>query len=140
MLPMKTGMLRYAYERELLVQPLVSFGIENAMSEYTFRIDWEQKPLIEYHVSDWIDPKDYKPDSDSNIRKSDRTLEAFIKKVEKTLYTEFERNHAKVDPSNNREHFLREGEEREIYENAPVGQKSYSLNQYSKDKRKKKRH
>lgn len=43
MLPLKEGMIRYAYERGLYVQPIIAFGAEQAMNEYTFRKDWSQE-------------------------------------------------------------------------------------------------
>eukprot|EP00344_Euplotes_crassus_P005092 CAMPEP_0196999038 /NCGR_PEP_ID=MMETSP1380-20130617/4295_1 /TAXON_ID=5936 /ORGANISM="Euplotes crassus, Strain CT5" /LENGTH=301 /DNA_ID=CAMNT_0042415825 /DNA_START=91 /DNA_END=996 /DNA_ORIENTATION=+ len=140
MLPLKTGMVRYAYERELLVQPIVAFGIENAMSEYTFRLDWTKGALIEYYSSDIIDPRDYKPDADSKVPKSDRNLQGFHKTVEKIINKSFEENHAKVDPTNNREKYLRDGEERDLYTNAPIGSKCAAMREYVTQKRRKKRH
>mmetsp|Transcript_16945 Transcript_16945/g.16614 ORF Transcript_16945/g.16614 Transcript_16945/m.16614 type:complete len:293 (+) Transcript_16945:59-937(+) len=123
MLPLKTGMIRYAYEREILVQPIVSFGMENAMSEYTLRLDWSKETFLEYYACDVIDPKDYKPDADSKIPKEQRNLLSFIKAVEDIMNEKFEENHENVDPDNNRMKFLREGEEKELYMKAPKGKK-----------------
>mmetsp|Transcript_13647 Transcript_13647/g.12108 ORF Transcript_13647/g.12108 Transcript_13647/m.12108 type:complete len:141 (-) Transcript_13647:53-475(-) len=139
MLPLKKGMIRYAYERELLIQPIVVFGMENAMSEYTLKMDWNNPPTMEYYASDVIDPQDYKPGSNSKIAPEERTLEAFQIKVETTLFSEFERNHQRVLPANNREKYLRDGEEKTIYNQAKVGQKSIAMNEYATERRKNKR-
>ena len=138
-LPLKLGMLRYAYERELLVQPVVVFGIENVMSEFTFSIDWNKPALVEYYCWDVIDPKDYKPEANSKISKDKRNVESFHKDFEDKFYYEFERNHEIVCPMNNRVKYLHDGEERELYEKAPLGKKSVSLAEYAKNRRKMKR-
>lgn len=137
MLPLKEGMIRYAYERNLVVQPVLAFGVENAMSEFTFRKNWSDKCTIEYFVSDIIDPRDYKPGSKSGNK--ELTREAFHQKIEDVLYSEFERNHELVLPENNRLRYLREGEEKELYNAAKKGCKSVSMKEYAREKRRKKR-
>ena len=57
MLPLKEGMIRYAYERKLIVQPIVIFGVENAMNEFTLRREIGSKFNLEYYASDIIDPE-----------------------------------------------------------------------------------
>lgn len=57
MLPLKEGMIRYAYERKLIVQPIVIFGVENAMNEFTFRREIGSKFNLEYFAADIIDPE-----------------------------------------------------------------------------------
>lgn len=140
MLPLKTGMIRYAYEREILLQPIVAFGMESAMSEYTLRLDWSKGALVEYYTSDVIDPKDYKPDSNSKVPQEKRNLQSFHKMVEDTLYEKFEEHHENVIPANNRIKFLREGEEKELYMKAPKGKKCEAMREYAIERRKQKRH
>ena len=57
MMPLKEGMIRYAYERKILVQPVVIFGVENAMNEFTLRKEFGSKCNMEYYASDLIDPE-----------------------------------------------------------------------------------
>mmetsp|Transcript_12647 Transcript_12647/g.11200 ORF Transcript_12647/g.11200 Transcript_12647/m.11200 type:complete len:111 (-) Transcript_12647:9-341(-) len=109
------------------------------MSEFTFSLDWSSPPVIEYYISNIIDPKDYKPGSDSKIPLEERTSEAFFKKVESIFYKEFETNHLKVNSANNRIKYLREGEETTLYNKAKLGEKSYALQEYALERRKNKR-
>ena len=140
MLPLKEGMTRYAYERDLLVQPVILFGVENAMNEFTLRRSWSDKCVIEYYVCDVIDPKDFKPSPGSNNSAEGLTREAFHKKIQDTMYEEFDRNYQMVSEFNKREKFLRAGQESELYQDAKDGNKSYAMWEYAIDKRKKKRH
>jgi hypothetical protein len=52
MLPLKLGMTRYAYERNLMVQPLVAFGVEHVMNEFTLQLDWDPKLIgkLSYYI------------------------------------------------------------------------------------------
>ena len=68
------------------------------------------------------------------------TLKEFHSKIEKVLFTEFERNHKLVCEENKRFKFLRKGVEKETYENAKEGEKWYGMVEYCKEKQKRKRH
>jgi len=43
MLPLKEGMIRYAYERKILIQPITMVGVDNVMNEFTLRRSWGDK-------------------------------------------------------------------------------------------------
>ena len=61
-------------------------------------------------------------------------------KVERILYSEFERNLKLVCEENKRMKFLRHPEEKEAYERAKDGEKCYGMMEYCKEKQKMKRH
>lgn len=130
MLPLKEGMIRYAYERGLMVQPIVMFGVENAMSEYTFRVHPTQETLLEYYCDTLIDPKEFK------------TREEFHEQVQKRLYTIFDENHEfNVSEVNKRFKMLRHDAEKEAFNAVKdVQNRSMGMIEYNKEKRKSKRH
>jgi len=139
MLPLKSGMIRYAYERGLLIQPLITFGVENAMNEFTLRKTWGESSTIEYFIGETIDPNDYKPGTGKGDPKN-WNVDSFFEIVEDTIYKAFENNHELILEENKRHRYLREGEERQLYESAKPGNISKTLKEYAIEKRRKKRH
>jgi len=53
-LPLKTGMLRYAFERKCPVQIIMGFGIENAMNEKAKTVQ-RRGNIVQYYVDEAID-------------------------------------------------------------------------------------
>lgn len=117
-------MLTYAYERKLLVQPLINFGVEKALDEYTFLKDWKESVVIEYSFGEVINPDDYK------------TLDEFLRECERSFYLQFDRTHAVVSKANQRYDQLVCGEEKLLFYSLPVDQRSITMAEYVRTKKK----
>ena len=129
MLPFKEGMIRYAYERNLLVQPIIMLGVEHAMSEYTFRRDPLEDCYMEYFFDDTIDPMEFK------------TNKAFFDHIQDRMFYLFDYNHDLACDQNKRYSMLKHQEEKKSFESAKsTTERSRSMVQYNLDKRKRKRH
>lgn len=95
-------MLRYAYERKLLVQPLINFGVEHVLDEYTFLKDPYRKHIIEFQCGDVIYPEKYK------------SLQEFTEVWESRFYRLFDDTHKNCSIENQRYTSLTE-EEKQIF-------------------------
>ena len=123
-IPLKRGMLTYAYLRKLLVQPVINFGIEKVLDEISFQKDYREEWTIEYLIGDVIDTKDFK------------TLDEFLDFCEKSFYKLFDRAHNQASEFNQRYWNLTDESEKNIFYSAPVEERSIKMIESINSKRK----
>lgn len=124
-IPLKTGMLKYAYTRKLVVQSLITFGVELVIDEYRFAKHWKESTTIEYAWGELIDPTNFK------------TVEEFISECEKQFCTLFDQVHAIASKENQRYHQLKDEEEKKLFYSLDVSNRSLGMKEYYNSKKKK---
>ena len=123
---LKKGMIRYAYERKLLVQPLAYFGVEKVLDEYTLLKDPFESVTIDICFDEIIYPENFD------------SFEKFFEHCEKQFYTLFDKTHAKSSISNQRYDALKSKEEKDKFYECPIDQRSITMVKYHLEKNKKK--
>ena len=62
-LTLKKGMIRYAYERGMKVQIVISIGNDSILNESTLTCSFEGVTIVS-HIAEVIDPKTYKSEEE----------------------------------------------------------------------------
>lgn len=57
-LPLRSGMLRYAYTRGLLVQIFIGHGYDRMLNQHSLTASWS-KTKVHYYMDQPIDARDY---------------------------------------------------------------------------------
>ena len=123
-LPLKRGMLTYAYLRKLLVQPVMTFGIERVFDENTFQKDYFEECTVEYLAGETIDTNNFK------------TLDEYLEFWEKQFYTLFDIAHSQTCKENQRYCNLTDEDEKELFYSVPIEKRSITMVEYVNSKKK----
>ena len=90
-LPLKHGMIRYAFERRMLVQITMAFGVDDAVNEKAMKKNFCPVP-VEFRRCAPIDPDDYESIPEFYKHVSTRFMELYDETLE-MLSPELQRSH-----------------------------------------------